>query len=65
MSNQEDFNWEKFETKGFGEGYTAAERAEMENLYDNTLTEITEKEVITGTVVGINDKDVIINIENR
>ncbi|MBR9776889.1 MAG: 30S ribosomal protein S1, partial [Cytophagales bacterium] len=62
MSNQEDFNWEKFETKGFGEGYTAAERAEMENLYDNTLTEITEKEVITGTVVGINDKDVIINI---
>ncbi|MDO6439680.1 30S ribosomal protein S1 [Cyclobacterium sp. 1_MG-2023] len=62
MSNQEDFNWEKFETKGFGEGYTEAERAEMENLYDNTLTEITEKEVITGTVVGINDKDVIINI---
>jgi len=62
MSNQEDFNWEKFETKGFGEGYTKAERAEMENLYDNTLTEITEKEVITGTVVGINDKDVIINI---
>jgi small subunit ribosomal protein S1 len=62
MSNQEDFNWEKFETKGFGEGYTKAEREEMENLYDNTLTEITEKEVITGTVVGINDKDVIINI---
>jgi small subunit ribosomal protein S1 len=62
MSNQEDFNWEKIETKGFGEGYTEAERAEMESLYDNTLTEITEKEVITGTVVGINDKDVIINI---
>lgn len=62
MSNQEDFNWEKFETKGFGEGYTKAERAEMEKLYDKTLTEITEKEVIKGTVVGINDKDVIINI---
>ncbi|HSJ67779.1 MAG TPA: 30S ribosomal protein S1 [Anditalea sp.] len=63
MSNKtEDFNWEKFETKGFGEGYTKAERAEMEKLYDNTLNEITEKEVIKGTVVGINDKDVIINI---
>ncbi|MFC4870161.1 30S ribosomal protein S1 [Negadavirga shengliensis] len=62
MSNQEDFNWEKFETKGFGEGYTKAERAEMEKLYDKTLTEITEKEVIKGTIVGINDKDVIINI---
>lgn len=62
MSKQEDFNWEKFETKGFGEGYSKAERAEMEKLYDQTLNEITEKEVITGTVVGINDKDVIINI---
>lgn len=62
MSKQEDFNWEKIETKGFGEGYSKAERAEMEKLYDKTLNEITEKEVITGTVVGINDKDVIINI---
>ena len=62
MSNKEDFNWEKFEIKGFGEGYSKAERAEMEKLYDNTLNEITEKEVIKGTVVGINDKDVIINI---
>lgn len=62
MSKQEDFNWEKFETKGFGEGYSKAERAEMEQLYDQTLNEITEKEVIKGTVVGINDKDVIINI---
>jgi len=62
MSKQEDFNWEKFETKGFGEGYSKAERAEMEKLYDQTLNEITEKEVIKGTVVGINDKDVIINI---
>jgi small subunit ribosomal protein S1 len=62
MPNNEDFNWEKYETKGFGEGYTKAERAEMEKLYDDTLTEITEKEVIKGTVVGINDKDVIINI---
>ncbi|WP_114747804.1 30S ribosomal protein S1 [Pleomorphovibrio marinus] len=62
MSNNEDFNWEKYETKGFGEGYTKAERAEMEKLYDETLTEITEKEVIKGTVVGINDKDVIVNI---
>ena len=62
MSKQEDFNWEKFETKGFGEGYSKSERAEMEKLYDQTLNEITEKEVIKGTVVGINDKDVIINI---
>lgn len=62
MSNQKDFNWEDFGTKGFGEGYSKDKRAEMEALYAGTLNEITEKEVIKGTVVGINDKDVIINI---
>ncbi|MCH7399717.1 30S ribosomal protein S1 [Belliella sp. DSM 107340] len=62
MSNQKDFNWDDFGTKGFGEGYSKDKRAEMEALYAGTLNEITEKEVIKGTVVGINDKDVIINI---
>jgi small subunit ribosomal protein S1 len=62
MSNQKDFNWGNFETKGFGDGYSKDERAQLEALYAGTLNEITEKEVIKGTVVGINDKDVIINI---
>lgn len=62
MSEREEFNWENFEVKGFGEGYSKDERSKMEALYDETLNEITEKEVIKGTVVGINDKDVIINI---
>ncbi|ERM83110.1 30S ribosomal protein S1 [Rhodonellum psychrophilum GCM71 = DSM 17998] len=62
MSNKEEFNWDNFATKGFGEGYSKEKRAEMEALYTGTLNEITEKEVIKGTVVGINDKDVIINI---
>ncbi|RAI90190.1 30S ribosomal protein S1 [Algoriphagus yeomjeoni] len=62
MSKQEDFNWDNFETKGFGEGYSKAEREQMAAMYEGTLGEITEKEVITGTVVGVNDKDVIINV---
>ncbi len=62
MSNKAEFNWEDFETKGFGEGYSKAQREQMATMYENTLNEITEKEVIKGTVVGINDKDVIINI---
>ena len=62
MSKQEDFNWDNFETKGFGEGYSKAEREQMAAMYEGTLGEITEKEVIKGTVVGVNDKDVIINI---
>jgi small subunit ribosomal protein S1 len=62
MSNQKDFNWGNFETKGFGDSYSKDERAQLEALYAGTLNEITEKEVIKGTVVGINEKDVIINI---
>nr|WP_091655041.1 MULTISPECIES: 30S ribosomal protein S1 [Algoriphagus] len=62
MMSKQDFNWENFETKGFGEGYSKAQREEMAAMYEGTLNEITEKEVIKGTVVGVNDKDVIINI---
>ncbi|WP_057939896.1 30S ribosomal protein S1 [Algoriphagus resistens] len=62
MSNKEDFNWDNFETKGFGEGYSKEQREQMAAMYEGTLGEITEKEVIKGTVVGVNDKDVIINI---
>ena len=62
MSSTKEFNWEAFDTKGFGEGYTKEQRAQMESMYVGTLNEITEKEVIKGVVVGVNDKDVIINI---
>ncbi len=50
------------ENDGFGEDYSEAERKKMEAMYEETLTEINEKEVIEGTVVGITDRDVIVNI---
>ncbi len=63
MNNiEEEFDWDKLETKGFGEGYSEEERAKLEQLYDNTLSEVNEKEVVKGTVVGIADRDVILNI---
>ena len=58
----EEFDWDSFETKGFGEGYSKAKKAEMAQMYEDTLNSITEKEVVKGTVVGINDRDVILNI---
>ncbi|MEJ2006408.1 MAG: 30S ribosomal protein S1, partial [Cyclobacteriaceae bacterium] len=61
-SETEEFDWEAFETKGFGEGYSRKKREEMEAMYDDTLTTIEEKELVTGTVVGVNDRDVILNI---
>jgi len=59
---EDDFNWENVQPKGFGEGYSDERRAEMEKLYEETLTQIEEKEVVTGKVVGISDRDVILNI---
>ncbi|HLF34709.1 MAG TPA: 30S ribosomal protein S1, partial [Cyclobacteriaceae bacterium] len=59
---QEEFNWDIVTPKRFGESYTAEERTQLEHLYESTLTQIHEKEVIHGTVVGITARDVIVNI---
>ncbi|AKQ45297.1 30S ribosomal protein S1 [Rufibacter radiotolerans] len=62
MANVDDFNWDQFESQGFGGSYSAAQRAEMEQMYADTLNTVQEEEVIKGTVVGITDRDVILNI---
>jgi small subunit ribosomal protein S1 len=56
------FDWEAFDTKGFGEGYNAKEREALLNLYSGTVATVDNAEVVKGTVVGINDRDVILNI---
>ncbi len=56
---EDDFD---FDDDGFDDEYSDADRKAMESLYENTLTEINEKELINGTVVGITDREVIVNI---
>jgi len=56
------FDWDKADNRGFGSGYSNEERSRLEQLYDNTLAQVSEKEVVTGTVVGITDREVILNI---
>lgn len=51
-----------FEDDGYDDSYSADERKAMEDLYAGTLTEISEKELIDGTIVGITDREVIVNI---
>ena len=58
----EEFDWDNVQPKGFGDDYSEEERVQMEKLYEETLTEIEEKEVVSGRVVGISDRDVILNI---
>ena len=60
-NQNEEYNWEEAD-KGFGEDYSTDERAKLEQIYADTINQITEKEVVKGLVVGINDRDVILNI---
>jgi len=63
MANQlADFDWDLVGTKGIGGGYSTEERARLEALIEGTLNQVTEKEVVKGTVVGITDREVILNI---
>jgi small subunit ribosomal protein S1 len=56
------FDWEAFEQKGFGEGYSSKERESMLGLYSGTVATVDNSEVVPGVVVGINNRDVILNI---
>jgi small subunit ribosomal protein S1 len=57
-----EFDFDAFASKGFGEGYSKDKKAEMEQMYSGTVTSVDTGEVVKGIVVGINDRDVILNI---
>ncbi|KAA0990210.1 30S ribosomal protein S1 [Dyadobacter aurulentus] len=57
-----DFDWDKASDKGFGTGYSTADRGRLEQMYETTLSPVQEKEVVKGIVVGITDREVILNI---
>lgn len=57
-----DFDWAKLDNKGFGSGYSTQELSEINAMYDNTFNQLVEKEVIDATVVGITDREVILNV---
>jgi small subunit ribosomal protein S1 len=57
-----DFDWEKFECGDLVEEAKGAKKEELEKLYDKTLSTISEKEVIEGTVIAMNKREVVINI---
>ena len=52
------FDWDAFENDGFD----ASEKAANEESYSKSLSRINENEVVEGTVVAINKREVIVNI---
>ncbi|MGV3764224.1 30S ribosomal protein S1 [Parapedobacter sp.] len=57
---EDDFDWDKDE-KGFG-NYSDEERAKLEEQYAGTFNSINRGEIVSGIVVSINNKDVVLNI---
>ncbi|MBA4304290.1 MAG: 30S ribosomal protein S1 [Sphingobacteriaceae bacterium] len=55
-----DFDWEGTGKK-FG-GYSKDDRKRMEEMYSGTLNQIVANEIVKATVVGITDRDVVLNI---
>jgi small subunit ribosomal protein S1 len=60
QANSEDFDWDADE-KMFGH-YSKAEREKMEEMYSGTFNSVNKGEIISGVVVTINSKDVVLNI---
>ncbi len=61
MQGTADFDWEALEL----DGYSKQERSELSDRYEETLNSVAEKEVIEGTVVSLNKKEVVINIGSK
>jgi small subunit ribosomal protein S1 len=58
--SMKDFDWDSIGKKH--EIYDAKEKERLEQEYDRTLSSITEHEVIDGTIVAMNNREVVINI---
>jgi small subunit ribosomal protein S1 len=56
----EDFDWDALGSPK--SSLSAKKRKELENLYNNTLSSIQEKEVVEGEVISMNKREVVVNI---
>ncbi|MFH2095105.1 MAG: 30S ribosomal protein S1 [Bacteroidota bacterium] len=57
---KEEFNWEALTKRE--DIYSSSQRQELEKIYDDTLSQIAENEVIEGIVVALTKREVVVNI---
>ena len=55
----EDFNWEAYEN---GESFAGASHEDLEKAYDSTLNKVNDRDVVDGTVIAMNKREVVVNI---
>ena len=53
-----DFNWDEFENGSHAE----ASKNDLTKAYDETLNKIQEHQVVEGTVISVDKKEVVVNI---
>ena len=61
MQGTAEFDWDALAL----DGYTKVERSELSDKYETTLNSVAEREVIKGTVISLNKKEVVINIGSK
>ena len=54
-----DFDWDAYEN---GVTISAQSKSDLEKIYDGTLNAIKDKEVVEGTVILINKREVVVNV---
>ncbi len=54
-----DFDWDAYEN---GDVVTKEEKAELTHQYENTLNKVKDKEVVMGTIINMNKREVVVNI---
>ncbi len=55
----EEFDWDAYAK---GDVYSKENKEKLTESYDNTLSKISDKEVVTGTVTSMNKREVVVNI---
>lgn len=59
LTPEENFDWDAYAA---GETISTADKAELTEMYDNTLNQVKDKEIVMGTIIGMNKREVVINI---
>ncbi len=58
--SSEEFDWDSLQ-KGL-DSYSSSQRNELEDIYNNTLSTVQEKEVQQGKVISMNKREVVVDI---
>ena len=62
LTGTPDFNWEEYAK---GENISGLSHEELEKAYGTTLNKVSSREVVNGTVIGINKREVIVDINYK